>query len=227
MAFQISKKYAERRAWYMSALSYLQDEAGGPTPAATRLLITLEWIVAFSVIYTRWDSVWQLYNDPTKQSSLVIAQMKDVDDELWEMYIGMRRQVQNGQPVQTREDREALGTPERQPKTPVTIPDESVVPTLVENKRGAITVRAARIGPEAGQLTNPDNTRLIIMICLLDIGMPEPEITSYELYRTSSRNREVLHFTPGQIGKAVWVVMAFTNSAGRGPWSRAVRFIVT
>ena len=226
MPFQISKKYAERRAWYMAAIAYLQDQAGGPTPAATRLLITVEWIIAFGVLHTRWDSVWQLYNNPTTQSSLVIAQMKDVDDELWTMYTGMRNQVQNGQPVQTREDREALGTPERQPRTPVTIPDESILPTLVENKRGAITVRGARIGPEAGQLTNPVNTRLIIMICVLDVGMPEPVLSDYELYRTSSKNREVLHFTPGQSGKAVWVVMAFTNSAGRGPWSRAVRFII-
>ena len=224
--FRTSKIYAENLATIRAVQSYLQDASGQPTGDATRLGIVVERIVELNVLETAAAAIHNEYTSPETQTSIVILQMKNSDKAMMDNYRALRKSVANSEVVKTENDYMIFAIPVPTSRTPATIPTEPVLPTLAKNERGGITVRGARVGSESGQLTNPENTLLIIMICILDIGMPEPAFADYELYRTTSKNREVLHFTPGQSGKAVWVVMAFTNSAGRGPWSRAVRFII-
>ena len=221
-----TRSYAQRIAVIIALIDYLTDMAGGPSPEALRLGITIEQITALRLLYVAAAAVFVRYNSPETKTSAVVKEMREASKAMWDNFLELRRIIVANPTEKTPLDRESFLISEPSARTPSKIPIETVIPTLVYAKPRTVTVRGARIGPEAGQLKNLKNASLVTMFFVQAAGAPEPAFTAYQLWRTTTKNRVTLTFLPSQIGDEVWIVMAFKNAAGRGPWSRAIRFII-
>ena len=225
--FIINQSYQATRALSITIRGYVADEAGGPSPAGTRLGFTVEWISALQVVFAQFDANWTLYIDRDNRTRAITATMKTLNEQLFDMIRAMQRRVK-GSYALTDVDYIALGiTVPKGSRSPAVKPED--VPITKVDRTGKRVIHVTGVAQDGeSSLRNrmPRGYLLTIMICILVVGSPKPAADDFVLWGTQTSSRAILTFEPADIGKEVWIRMRYSNAAGEGPWSEAIRAII-
>ena len=114
--------HTARLATISTLLDYLTDMAGGPSPEALRLGITIEQITALRVLYVAADAVFTRYSSPADKTSAVVKEMQEAIKAMWDNFLELRRIIVANPTEKTPLDREMFLIPEPSARTPSTIP---------------------------------------------------------------------------------------------------------
>ena len=221
------RSHGKRVAFVAALLDYLTDMAGGPSPAALRLGVSIEQITALRVLYTAADASLQDYQNLEKKTTAVVRQTKVNVDAMWANFLALRKIVAATITELLEIDRDMFALPIPSPRTPSKKPVDVPIPKVDKVGSRVVYVKGVAQGDESTLRDRlPKYYSLIVEIVIQIAGAGEPVAGSFRLWRVTTKSRETITFDPEDIGKEVWIRMAYRNAAGRGPWSRSIKAII-
>ena len=227
-AFIISQLYVATRALAITIRDYVSDEAGGPSPAGTRLGFTPEWLSAFSVLFTQFDANYKLYINREERTTAIVAAMKTLNKQLTDMIRAMQRRVKNTYEL-IDADYNALGVHKnKETRTPSTIPEIAPLPVGVSwDPRRAVVEGSGQSTESFNRfgLPNKQKTWLVSRWGFAPQGTA-PETVALVQFKTIGRSRLTIELEADKAGMVLFIQMAYRTNAGRGPWSRIVQINV-
>lgn len=219
------RTYAAQIAFVKALIDYLSDQAGGPSPAALRLGITIEQITALRLLLVAAEAVASEYNNLDKKTAGVVRQMKEVAKAMWDDFLALRKIVIAAVVEKTPFDREMFAIPTPGPRIPSEIPTAVPLPVVVKRLRGSLVAEA--MGQETDTVNKvavPTNTEIVWEVF---IGDGPPTDKDFELAAITGRNRHTFVFTAEQRGMTVWFRAAYQTRKGTGPWSRHIKEVIS
>ena len=224
---RLSQTYADHYAELQGFSAYITGDGGVPSDNATRLGISAAEVTNINALKTAFDNKYSEYYNPKTHTSIVVAEMKTVDDNVYTVILPMRQRLKNGTVALTPDDYANLGIHEdKKTRTPTERPTDVPKPFWVKSERLAITFDATEQTTEGtNRVALPKYCKVAREIAVVAPGV-EPTESEFHTIDTVGRSRFTLMFTAAEIGMKVYVRIAYENSAGRGPFSMPVDAII-
>ena len=180
-----------------------------------------------SAAQTEYDAAYSAYIDPNTHNAITVRDMRVADDKAYGLVLPMRQQVKNGKVELTSEDYANLGIHEdKKTRTPVETPTDVPIAVLVESRPLVLTFEATLQSTDGvNRIALPKYCRVAREIAVVAQGT-QPADGDYYPLDNAGRSRFMITFVAAQVGMNVFLRTAYENSAGRGPYSKAVSAII-
>ena len=224
---RFSQKYADHLAELETIVAYTLDGGGGPTPRATELGMSGEEVGNISALEVAYRAAYSAYTNPNTHNPATVYEMKVADDNAYAVILPLRQRLKNGTVPLIGTDYTNLGIHrDKETRTPAEIPTDVPTMVLVDSRPLALTFEATEQSTEAvNRLALPKDCRIAREMAVVAAGT-QPADGEYHTIDTVGRSRFTLMFVAAEIGMNVYIRIAYENSAGRGPFSKAVSAII-